>query len=153
MSVKGRPTLGKREVHSAAAAWSCDGTVDPRPLLPRTEASPLGSSAEVPALSLCILNTVYSGNPSHCHDLHIVCMWNIRLRNRPLVTCNSSSCNTQVILILVGARRHVSSWTFLLEPPTGKISFKCSVQSFQIDLTDQLKMLCNRQFFPGDEGE
>lgn len=69
MSAVGRPMLGKKEVHSAAAALSCDGPVDPRPLLPRTEASPLGSPAEVPAMSLCILSTV----PSHCSDLHTAC--------------------------------------------------------------------------------
>lgn len=72
MSAMGRPMLGTKEVHSAATPWSCDGPADPWPLLPRTEALSLESSVEVPVMSLCILNNVYNGIPSHCSDLHTV---------------------------------------------------------------------------------
>lgn len=72
MSAIGQPTLGKKDVHSVAIAWSCIGPVDPWPLLPRAEALSLGNPTEVLAKSLCILSTVCNGNTTYCSDLHIV---------------------------------------------------------------------------------
>lgn len=59
MSAMGHPMLGTKEVHTAAATWSCNGPADPRPVLPRTKVSSLESSAEVPVQSLCILWQCY----------------------------------------------------------------------------------------------
>lgn len=68
-SVVGRPMLGKKGVHSAAAAWNCNGLIDPWPLLPRTEALSLESCAEVAALSQSASSTVHKENPCHCSDI------------------------------------------------------------------------------------
>lgn len=76
MSDRGQPTLGKKEVHSAAAAWSCSG-------LPWSSATASQDRGLVPGES-CWSSSDVNLHPQHSRCSKVACKQKIEMPVRYL---------------------------------------------------------------------